>query len=166
MTGAGLDKSSPVPKPTEAPAPAVRPSHSSWLLCYAFKLAHWGNAIGKRLLCLYAALNISSKQTCCLPVQPEQDPPLANPKSVGYLPVSVHGDELHRLLPDVKQYGEKLRPQAPFFGVATSSDGGRRLLRAQPDIKQTAAPGDLWLPQPSGSWMTFALSFKQFISRL
>ena len=155
-----------MPKLSEAPAPTVRPTHSSWLLCYIFELPHWGNVTGKRLLCLCAALNISSEQTCCLPVQPEQGPPLADPKSVGYLPVSVHGDELHRLLPDLKQYGEKLRPEAPFFGVATSSDGGRRLLRMQTDLKQTAAPGDLWLPPPIWSWVAFDFSLKQFISRL
>ncbi len=75
-------------------------------------------------------------------MQPVEDPPLADGKTLGYLPVSVHGDELGKLLPDLKQYGDKaqLRPLAPFFGVATSSPGGRRLLRE-----------DLQMPEGSGT---------------
>lgn len=89
------------------------------------------------MLQLFAKTNLLS-----LNVQPEADPPLADVKSLGHLPVSVHGDELGKLLPDLKQYGDKLRPPSPFFGVATSSPGGRRLLRAQSEMSQSAAPGD------------------------
>lgn len=66
------------------------------------------------------------------------DVPLADESMLRKLPVSVHGDEVQKLLPDVSQYGKSLQPHAAFRGVGTPP-GGRRLLRAKSD--ENTAPG-------------------------
>ena len=72
----------------------------------------------------------------CL-LQPK-DVPLADEPMLMKLPVSVHGDEVQILLPDVSKYGNSLQPSATFNGVQ-APPGGRRLLRAKSG--ETPAPG-------------------------
>ncbi|KAK9843269.1 hypothetical protein WJX74_009479 [Apatococcus lobatus] len=58
---------------------------------------------------------------------PQDDFPLADDMMLVKLPVSIHGDEVQKLLPDVAQYGKTLRPPVNINGVQ-APPRGRRLL--------------------------------------
>lgn len=75
----------------------------------------------------------------CWLLQPRPEFPLADDTLLAKLPVSVHGDEVSKLLPDVSQYGSSLHPPVNFNGVQAQLRG-RRLLRANP--MEGSAPGE------------------------
>ena len=129
----------PLPEDSDAPAPAPvvhsTPSVYACIRCATWVLLSWKICV---LSCVAATIHRLHTDMYWL-LQPQPEFPLADDTMLAKLPVSVHGDEVSKLLPDVSQYGSNLHPPVNFNGVP-APPGGRRLLRANP--MEGSAPGE------------------------